>query len=116
MVNELAFIVYAVRDIARAEAFYTDVLGLKLGGPYGDEFIEFDLGNTTFALDANSEGTGLTPGASSGAAFEVDDIHAARQRLVDAGATVSEVHEFPPCHICFAHDPEGNQFALHQRK
>jgi len=50
--------------------------------------------------------------------FEVDDIDAARDRLIAAGARdVSQINEFPSiCRSCFASDPEGNRFGLHQRR
>jgi predicted enzyme related to lactoylglutathione lyase len=53
---------------------------------------------------------------STGAAFEVDDIAAIRDRLIAHGVPVSELHSFPNCSAVFVTDPEGNRFALHQRK
>ena len=116
MVKELSFVAYYVRDVPRARAFYGEVLGLRPGEWFNDEWIEFDLGNTAFALDGTGEELGIPPGSSSGAAFEVDDVAAMRQRLVDAGAEASEVYEFAPCFACFAKDPEGNRFTIHERK
>jgi predicted enzyme related to lactoylglutathione lyase len=116
MVKELSFVAYYVRDVPRARRFYGDVLGLRPGEWFNDDWIEFDLGNATFALDGTGEEFGITPGTSSGAAFEVDDIYATHQRLVDAGAEVTDVFEFPPCFAFFAKDPEGNRFTMHQRR
>jgi catechol 2,3-dioxygenase-like lactoylglutathione lyase family enzyme len=116
MVRELAFVVYYVRDMPRARRFYGDVLELRPGEWFNEDWVEFDLGNATFALDGTGEELGITPGTSSGAAFEVDDIAAMRQRLIDAEVEVTEVYEFPPCWTCFAADPEGNRFTIHQRK
>ena len=116
MVKDLAFAVYYVRDIPRARRFYNEVLGLKPGEWFNDDWIEFDLGNATFALDGTGEALGIAPGTSRGVSFEVDDVHAMRQRVVDAGVAASEVHDFPACFACFTSDPEGNRFALHQRK
>ena len=116
MVKELAFITYYVRDVEQARRFYGDVLGLRPGDWFNEQWIEYDLGNVTFALDATGEELGIPPGTSSGAAFEVDDIDNARRRLLGAGAKVTEVFDFPPCRACFANDPEGNRFILHQRK
>lgn len=116
MIKELAFVAYYVRDVPRAREFYGNVLGLRPGEWFNDDWIEFDLGNATFALDGTGEELGITPGTSAGVAFEVDDIHATRKRLAGAGASVSEVYEFPPCWACFSSDPEGNRFAIHQRK
>jgi predicted enzyme related to lactoylglutathione lyase len=115
MVKEMAFIAYSVRDVPRARAFYSDVLGLGPDDVFGDHWVEFNVGNVTFGI-GNGESLGFVPGASNGAAFEVDDIHTMRERVKAAGVEVTEVYEFPACLSCFASDPEGNRFALHQRR
>lgn len=116
MVRDLAFAAYYVRDVQAARRFYKDVLGLKPGEWFNDDWIEFDLGNTIFALDGTGEALGITPGTSTGVVFEVDDVDAMRQRLVDAGVQATEVRDMPSCRVSFASDPEGNRFAVHQRK
>jgi len=88
---------------------------LTPGDSFGDHWVEFDVGNATFGV-GNGESLGFEPGASTGAAFEVDDIYASQRRVKESGVEVSEVHEFPACFTCFARDPEGNRFALHQRR
>jgi predicted enzyme related to lactoylglutathione lyase len=115
MVKDIAFFAYSVRDVPRARTFYTEMLGLKPGDAFGDHWIEFDVGNATFGI-GNGEGLGFQPGSSTGAAFEVDDLPAMREKLQASGVEVSEVFEFPACITCFASDPEGNRFALHQRR
>jgi catechol 2,3-dioxygenase-like lactoylglutathione lyase family enzyme len=115
MVKDMAFFAYSVRDVPRARTFYRDTLGLREGDSFGDHWIEFDVGNTTFGI-GNGEALGFEPGASTGVAFEIDDMRAMRERLKAAGVEVGEVHEFPACITCFARDPEGNRFALHQRR
>lgn len=115
MIREMAFVAYSVRDLPRARDFYRDVLGLQPGQSFGDHWVEFDVGNTTFGI-GNGTPLGYEPGASTGAAFEVDDMQAVRERLRAGGVEVGEVHEFPGCITCFASDPEGNRFALHQRR
>lgn len=115
MVKEMAFIAYSVRDVPRARAFYRDVLGLEPGDAFGDHWMEFNVGNATFGV-GNGESLGFEPGASTGAAFEVDDVHTMRERVKAAGVEISDVYEFPGCSSCFARDPEGNRFALHQRR
>ncbi len=87
-------------------------MGLGQGTVFTEGFIEFGVGSGAFAVDGDPPG--YEPGTGSGVNFEVDDIAAARQRLVDHGATVTEVYEFPNCSACFARDPDGNGFALHQ--
>jgi catechol 2,3-dioxygenase-like lactoylglutathione lyase family enzyme len=115
MVKDIAFIAYSVRDVPRARDFYRDALGLEVGDSYGDHWIEFNVGNSTFGI-GNGEPLGFMPGSSNGAAFEVEDMQSVRERLRTVGVEVGELHEFPGCTTCFASDPEGNRFALHQRK
>jgi len=113
MIKELAFVSYPVADIARAVAFYRDTIGLTPGASFGDSVVEFEIGNMTFAVDAESIGT---PGTQCSAAFEVDDIATMRAALAEKKVLVTEVMEFPPCFAAFVTDPDGNRFALHQRK
>lgn len=115
MVKDIAFFAYSVRDVPRARAFYTETLGLRPGDSFGDHWIEFNVGNATFGI-GNGEAIGFEPGLSTGAAFEVDDMEAMRARLKASGVEVGELHDFPGCTTCFARDPEGNRFALHERK
>ena len=114
MIKDIAFVAYAVRDVPRAVAFYRDVLGLELGEPFNDGYVEFKVGSATFAVDGDPPG--YEAGTSSGVNFEVQDIVAARERLLAHDANVTEIFEFPTCKICFSKDPDGNGFALHQRK
>jgi catechol 2,3-dioxygenase-like lactoylglutathione lyase family enzyme len=114
MIKDVAFIAYAVRDVPKAVAFYHDVLGLQLGESFGADYVEFDVGSVTFAVDSSPPG--YEPGSCSGLAFEVDDIVEARNRLIGSDSEVSDIFDFPPCRACFARDPDGNRFTLHQRK
>ncbi len=101
MVKEIAFFAYSVRDVPRARAFYTETLGLTPGDEFGDHWVEFDVGNATFGI-GNGESLGFQPGSSTGAAFEVDDLPAMREKLLASGVEVSDVFEFPACITCFA--------------
>jgi predicted enzyme related to lactoylglutathione lyase len=114
MIEDVAFIAYSVRDVPRAVAFYRDVLGLAVSRSFNEGFFEFDLGASTFAIDGDPPG--YEPGTSTGLNFEVSDIVAVRDRLAASGVEVSAVYEFPACAVCFTKDPEGNRFALHQRR
>jgi predicted enzyme related to lactoylglutathione lyase len=64
----------------------------------------------------NGEPLGIIPGTSFSATFEVDDVAAERQRLLDLGVPVTEVHDSPVCFSAFVTDPEGNRFGIHERK
>lgn len=114
MVKDFAFVAYSVRDVPGAIAFYRDVVGLQPGETFGDHWAEFNLGSTAFGI-GNGESLGFEPGKSTGVSFEVDDIDAMRDKLLQHGTTVTDVNHFPNCSVCFVTDPEGNQFALHQR-
>ena len=114
MVKDMAFVAYSVSDVPRARTFYRDVLGLQPGESFGEHFVEFDVGSTTFAIDG--EPPGIAPGTSSGANFKVDDVVAMRAMLIERGVPITEVHESPVCYFAFATDPDGNGFGIHQRK
>jgi len=115
MIKDLAFVAYSVRDVPRATEFYRDVVGLQPGETFGDHWVEFNIGSTAFGI-GNGEGLGFAPGSSTGASFEVDDIGGMREKLLAHNVKVTDVYDFPNCSACFVTDPEGNRFALHQRK
>ena len=115
MVKDVAFFAYSVRDVPAAIAFYRDVIGLKPGAMFRERWAEFDVGSVTFGI-GNGEPLGMAPGTSFGAIFEVDDINAERDRLLEAGVKASDVHEGPVCFSVFIEDPEGNKLGIHQRK
>jgi predicted enzyme related to lactoylglutathione lyase len=115
VVKDIAFVAYSVRDIPRAVAFYRDVVGLEPGESFGDHWVEFNVGPTAFGI-GNGEPLGFMPGTSTGASFEVDEIEGMRDRLMQHGTAVTDLYDFPNCRACFVTDPEGNRFALHQRK
>ena len=115
MVKDMAFVAYSVRDVPKAIAFYRDVIGLKPGASFGEHWAEFDVGSTAFGV-GNGEPLGIIPGTSFAATFEVDDVAAERDRLLQAGVPVTDVHESPVCWSAFVTDPEGNRFGIHQLK
>jgi predicted enzyme related to lactoylglutathione lyase len=114
MIKDVAFVAYAVRNVPEAVTFYRDVVGLQPGESFNENYVEFSVGSTAFAVDG--EPPGYEPGTCSGVNFEVDNISEARGRLLRNNASVSEIYDFPTCSVCFANDPDGNRFALHQRK
>jgi len=115
MVKGFAFIGYSVKDMATAVAFYRDVLGLRDSQVASDAWTEFDVGDSTFGI-GNGEELGMLPGKSSGAAFEVDDVVGDIARLRELGVEVVGPMPAPNCTFGFVTDPDGNTFALHQRK
>lgn len=116
MIKEMAFVAYSVKDVPRSVAFYRDTIGLTPGSTsFGDQWVEFDVGSTTFGI-GSGESIGITPGSAFSASFEVDDVAAMREQLKAKGVEVTDVSESPVCFSCFVTDPDGNRFALHQRK
>lgn len=115
MVKDLAFVAYSVKDVPKAIEFYRDVIGLQPGELFSEHWAEFNIGSTTFGV-GNGEPLGFMPGKSNGASFEVDDVTGMRQKLLEHKVSVTDLHDFPNCRVCFVTDPEGNKFALHQLK
>ena len=115
MYKGLAFIAYSVKDVPSAVKFYRDVVGLQPGDMFTDFWAEFDVGDTTFGI-GDGESIGIKAGSQGSAAFEVEDIDAEHDRLKKLGVEIGDVFDNPMCRACFVTDPEGNRFALHQRK
>jgi len=78
-------VVYPVKDIARAKAFFRELLGVE---PYADDpyYVGFKVGNQDIGLDPNGHKEGMT------VYYHVDDIQKSLKTLVDAGAkTIQEI-------------------------
>lgn len=115
MIRSIAFFAYPVSDLARSRAFYEQVLGLKLETNFGDKWIEYDIGGSTFAI-TNIE-MGHPPGGKGGSiAFEVDDLDATVAQLKTKGVPFDlEITPSPVCRFAVIADPDGNQLMIHQR-
>ena len=88
MLQGLRTALYIVADLARAKAWYTDVLGF---GPYFDEpfYVGFNVGGYELGL-LPAEGD-AAPGAGGTVVYwGVPDADAALEQLVKAGATTHE--------------------------
>ncbi|HUK82814.1 MAG TPA: VOC family protein [Verrucomicrobiae bacterium] len=114
-IRGIDFVLYQVSDLARAAAFYREVLGLPQE-VYSEEWkwAEFNCGSTTLALKAGER----LPGAASGGriALAVDDIHAAHDELKKRGVrVVSEPRDYSVCRAMEILDPDGNVVILHRR-
>jgi catechol 2,3-dioxygenase-like lactoylglutathione lyase family enzyme len=106
-----------VDDLDAARGFYADLLGREPADT-GDDWVQFDMGERRIfellrhdTARAQYERTRFQPG------FPVEDIAAARDRLVELGAEqVSEV-EGGREHgglWCYFRDPQGHVFELTQ--
>jgi predicted enzyme related to lactoylglutathione lyase len=83
-------VIYPVTDLAQAKAVFAAVLGTQ---PVMDEsyYVQFNADRQEIGLDPNGASKGLTGPVPY---WQVQDIHATVQRLLDAGATLQEpVHD-----------------------
>lgn len=106
MIGSVDHIYYWTRDMERAVAFYTDVVGLPLVRREGDEWAELDAGTVRFALHATDENA---PGSGT-VVLRVGDLDEARWALEQRGATFDAFVGEVPGYARFAtfRDPDGN--------
>lgn len=113
-------VILYVRDMATQVAFYRDTLGLQVSYPrdresYADEmWVTLETGECTVALHG---GATDAPGpAAPTLVFQVDDIDAARETLVERGVSMGEIRTAAPgILVSDARDPEGNRFSIESR-
>jgi len=119
-IERVDFVSIPVRDLARADAFYGEVLGLERSPRSGERWVEYETGNVTLAL--------VSPAAMGPqfledfrpiwmpVALRVPDVAEARRRLESAGVEFrGEIIDSGVCHIAVFHDPDGNTLQLHHR-
>jgi predicted enzyme related to lactoylglutathione lyase len=115
MITSIAFTVYPVSDMARARKFYEHTLGLKLTHNFRDEWVEYDLGDATFAITTMDMGH---PPGSKGAVvgFEVTDLDAFVKRLKDRAVPfVLDIMQTAVCRMAVIEDPDKNHITIHKR-
>ena len=111
-VEQVDFVTVPTRDVNRAMAFYTDVLGLPRS-EYADG--EVEAPNVTLSFwSPERDGEEFVPNAA-GIAFRVADVDAAVEEARAAGAEVVGVEDTGVCHMGFVNDPDGNTVILHRR-
>ena len=112
------FIAVPTQDVARAEAFYGEVLGLDKNPNSLHDWIEFETGNVTLALvDAEGHGREFVPLPAGSIALRVADVAATMERLQTEGVEFEfpEPYDSGVCHLAFFSDPDGNTLMLHHR-
>lgn len=118
-VTAIAFTGYPVTDIARARAFYEQVLGLKSSAVFeheGRHWIEYDIGAGTLAISNMAlEKWKPSPDGPS-AALEVADFAAAIDALRAAKVKFYlEPMDSSACRMAVVSDPDGNSLCIHHR-
>ncbi len=118
MFRKVAFTMYPVKDMARAEAFYRETLGLGPStGSVERGWVEFDLpGGGCLALTVHS---GAEPAHAAGGtiAFEVEDLDELVEALKAKNVSFLATDiQSPVCRMALCKDSEGNRILLHQLK
>jgi catechol 2,3-dioxygenase-like lactoylglutathione lyase family enzyme len=119
------YVVLVVSDLDRALAFYTGVLGLRLGHRSG-AYAQLDTGATRLSLYerdamARTVGRRLRPADPDAPAFEigfkVDDVDAAYAHLVQRGAepVTAPADRTWGQRTAYVRDPDGNLLELVQQ-
>ncbi|HEY1477971.1 MAG TPA: VOC family protein [Chthoniobacterales bacterium] len=116
---EIAFTGYPVTDMQRARAFYEGVLKLELTRMFenGDRrWIEYDLGQSTFAISNMSSDDWKPSNDGPAIAFEVEDFDSsvATMRANNVKFTL-DPFETPVCRMAIITDPDGNSICIHKR-
>lgn len=115
MIQSIAFTMYPVTDMARSRKFYEEVLGLKMGSNFGDQWVEYHLGEGTFAITTMN--IGRTPGAKGAVVgFEVADLAGFTKKLKEKSVKfILDNYETPVCRMSVIEDPDQNQITIHKR-
>ena len=111
-VEQVDFVSVPTRDVARAVAFYRDVLGLR-----ESDYLEGEVETPNVTLGFwNPERDGEPFVANTaGIAFRVADVDAACDEFVAAGGELIGIEDTGFCHMGFCKDPDGNVLILHRR-
>jgi catechol 2,3-dioxygenase-like lactoylglutathione lyase family enzyme len=105
-VQRIDFIAQPVGDLARADAFYGETLGLTRNPASGDRWVEYETGNLTLAL--STFGGAL--------ALRVPDVAEARAELEEQGTEFAiDTFDSGVCHGAPFSDPDGNPILFHRR-
>lgn len=119
MIKEIAFVSYAIENVAEARNFYENILGLKPSSVWegdGMLFVEYEIGHSTLAIGKGAPN--FKPGTTGATvALEVDNFENTVKTLKDKGIKFAmEAYETTVCHMAIVMDPDGNQIMIHKRK
>jgi catechol 2,3-dioxygenase-like lactoylglutathione lyase family enzyme len=111
-VEQVDFVTVPTRDVGKAKAFYTDVLGLTASEKSD---AEVETPNVTLSF-WNPESQGEQFFANqAGFALRVEDVESAVEEVRAAGGEVMGTVDTGVCHMGFVKDPDGNTVILHRR-
>ncbi|SEB08472.1 VOC family protein [Variovorax sp. YR216] len=100
---------------AELHSFYESALGLQLKFRDKDRWIQYGVGNTSFALACREEAAPATSGVVM--VFEVEDFDTAAERVAASGGQVLGMRDMG-AHgaVLSLRDPEGNIVQLFKRQ
>jgi predicted enzyme related to lactoylglutathione lyase len=114
MLKQLSSILVYVHDMPRAVVFYRDVLGLPLDME-SPGFSQFQAGNGVALGLHVAHGEMKSPEPGWVPSFDVEDIRAARERVVAGGGRITlDYHDIPGGVIFELADPDGNRIGVVQ--
>lgn len=111
--SQVSVVMLGTRDIARAVAFYRDILGLPLQQQFRG-FAFFSGGGVTLALsEPLAQATGLLAGATE-VVFSVEDVKEAYEALRGRGVKfINEPHVATgPQWVATFEDPDGHKVSV----
>jgi predicted enzyme related to lactoylglutathione lyase len=115
---KLELVAIPVSDVDRAKAFYAERIGFNVDHDHAvsDEvrFVQLTPPGSACSIALGKGLVDAEPGSVKGMQMVVADIEAARAELVERGAGVSDVQDFPWGRFVFFSDPDGNEWALQQ--
>jgi catechol 2,3-dioxygenase-like lactoylglutathione lyase family enzyme len=114
--KNVAFVMYPVKDVKAARAFYEGALGLEVTANWDDQWVEYDIGAGTLAITpADATHKAGAHGATLG--LEAVDFDALMAHLKTKDVPVFKgPFDSPTCRGCIIRDPDENEIILHARK
>lgn len=119
MLKKVAFTMYPVIDMERAQDFYKKHLGLTPSQTNPDSgWCEYDLpGGGCFAITTMAQGVKPSADAGGSIAFEVDNLKELVAKLKTDGVEIKlDIFPTPVCSLAVILDSEGNALILHELK
>ena len=111
-VEQVDFITVPTRDVDRAKAFYTGVLGLPASEKSDGEV---ETPNVTLSFWNPEEDGEEFLSNPAGFALRVEDVESAVDEVREAGGEIMGTVDTGVCHMGFVKDPDGNTVILHRR-
>jgi catechol 2,3-dioxygenase-like lactoylglutathione lyase family enzyme len=110
------FVAVPTQDVARAERFYGQVLGLEKNPNSLEDWIEFGIANVTLALvEAEGHDREFVPLPHGSIVLRVADVEDAKAKLEHAGVECGDIWDSGVCNGASFADPDGNGIVIHRR-